>query len=38
MNILFTETGWSDYDYWLRHDTGALKKIHNDVSYPSERL
>jgi len=28
MNILFTETGWSDYDYWLQHDTRTLKKIH----------
>jgi len=28
MNILFTETGWSDYDHWLRQDTGTLKKIH----------
>jgi len=28
MNILFTATGWSDYGYWLQHDTNTLKKIH----------
>ncbi len=28
MKILFTDTGWEDYSFWLENDTKALKKIH----------
>jgi toxin YoeB len=28
MKKLFTDTGWSDYSFWLDNDTRTLKKIH----------
>ncbi|HSW58209.1 MAG TPA: Txe/YoeB family addiction module toxin [Dehalococcoidales bacterium] len=28
MKILFTDTGWDDYTFWLDNDTKVLKKIH----------
>ena len=27
MRILFTDTGWEDYTFWLEKDTKTLKKI-----------
>ena len=28
MRILFTDTGWEDYSFWLEKDTRTLKKVH----------
>lgn len=28
MKILFTDTGWEDYSFWLEKDAKTLKKIH----------
>jgi len=28
VKILFTNTGWEDYSFWLEKDTKTLKKIH----------
>jgi toxin YoeB len=28
VNILFTDTGWEDYTFWLENDTKTLEKIH----------
>lgn len=30
MNVLFTNEGWEDYQYWQANDTKLLKKI-NDI-------
>jgi toxin YoeB len=28
VKILFTDTGWEDYTFWLENDTKTLIKIH----------
>jgi toxin YoeB len=28
VKILFTDTGWEDYSFWLEKDKKTLKKIH----------
>lgn len=27
MNILFTDNGWDDYQYWVAHDKAMVKRV-----------
>lgn len=32
MKLTFTPTGWDDYQWWLDHDRGTLKRINRLIA------
>ena len=38
MNLLFTETGWSDYLYWVENDTAILARLNAVIEDCRRRL